>query len=157
MHPRLSCEVRGNLLTIAGAIVDGVDLARLVAHAQGGSLVLDLAGVTFVNSAGIRQWIRLQQAAKAGNIRLELRRVAVPLIHQLNIMPAARGVSLVSSFFAPYLCDDCDAEHAVLLDVRTHGADLARKRAPAVTCPDCKRALELVDSPELYFMFLGGA
>lgn len=157
MHPPLACEVRGNHLTIAGALIESADLVGLLRHAQDGKLVLDLGGITFVNSTGIRQWIRMQQAAEAGGIRLELQHVAVPLVHQLNIMPAARGVSVVSSFFAPYLCDDCDAEHAVLLDVRVHEADLASQRAPAMCCPDCKREMELVDSPELYFMFLAGA
>ena len=38
--------------------------------------------------------------------RIELRRVCEPLVHQLNIVPAARGVSMVTSFFAPFhWCD----------------------------------------------------
>lgn len=156
MQSGLACEVRGNHLTIAGALIEGVDLPGLLRHARDKKLVLDLGGVTFVNSTGIRQWVRLQQAAQAGGVRLELERVAVPLVHQLNIMPAARGVSRVLSFYAPYLCDDCDVEHSILLDVQVHADDLASQRAPAMKCPDCKREMELVDAPDLYFMFLAG-
>jgi anti-anti-sigma regulatory factor len=156
MSARMTCEVRGNHLMLAGAIDETAQLSRLIDHAKDQRLILDLGGVTFINSLGIRDWIRMQQAAAAANVRIELRRLAEVLVHQLNIMPAARGVSIVTSFYAPYVCDDCDGEHAMLLDVFTNGSDLARKRAPAMTCPECKCAMELAHSPELYFMFLGG-
>ena len=154
MAPRMTCEVRGNHLTLAGVIDETANLARLVDHASDGQLVLDLAGITFINSLGIRNWIRMQQAAEAAKLRIELRRVAEPIVHQLNIMPAARGVSIVTSFYATYVCDDCDGESPMLIDVRTHGANLARMRAPAATCPDCNHDMQLAESPELYFMFL---
>lgn len=156
MQPRMSCEVRGNHLAIAGSIDEGSNLVRLLDHAVDGRLVLDLGGVKFINSVGVRQWIRMQQDAAAKKIRLELVRVAEPLVHQLNITPAARGVSVVTSFFAPYLCDNCDSEHQILLDMRTHGADLAQKRAPVNKCTHCKRDLEFTNPPDLYFMFLDG-
>lgn len=152
----MTCEVLGNQVTLAGAIVDTANLVGLLDHAKEQRLLLDLGGITFINSLGIRQWIRMQQAAERAQIRIELVRVAEPLVHQLNIMPAARGVSIVTSFYAPYVCDDCDQEHTMLLDVRTHGADLAKQRAPAMKCPDCNRDMELADAAELYFMFLNG-
>lgn len=152
----MTCEVSGNTATLAGAIDGTSGLSRLVDYAKGGRLVLDLGGISFINSLGIREWIRMQHAAAAANIRIELRRVAEPIVHQLNIMPAARGVSIVTSFFAPYVCNDCDSEVTMLLDVYTHGADLAKQRPPAMTCPDCKRALEFAHPPDLYFMFLAG-
>jgi hypothetical protein len=156
MHARMTCEVRGNHLTLAGAIDENAQLVRLLDHAKDQRLVMDLGGITFINSLGIRQWIRMQQSAEGAQIRLELLRVAEPLVHQLNIMPAARGVSIVTSFFAPYECDNCDAEHLMLLDVRTHGADIAKKVAPAMKCPDCNHNMDFADPPDLYFMFLAG-
>jgi hypothetical protein len=155
MQSRLTCEVRGNHLMVAGVLDETAQLVRLLDHAQGQRLVLDLGGITFINSLGIREWIRMQQAAAAARIAIELVRVAEPLIHQMNIMPAARGVSIVSSFYAPYECDECDVEHAMLLDVRTHGADLANQRPPIMKCPDCGHELVFLDPPELYFMFMG--
>ncbi|HEY5947781.1 MAG TPA: hypothetical protein VIV40_19910 [Kofleriaceae bacterium] len=156
MHARMTCEVRGNHLTLAGAIDENANLVRMLDHAKDQRLTLDLGGITFINSLGIRGWIRMQQAAAGAHIRLELLRVAEPLIHQLNIMPAARGVSIVTSFFAPYVCDDCDQEHPMLLDVRMHGADLAKQRAPLMKCPDCDSEMDFADPPDLYFMFLAG-
>ena len=153
----MTCDVRGNHLALAGAIVENVNLVRLLDHAKDQRLVLDLGGVTFINSLGIRQWIRMQQAAEKAQVRLELVRVAEPIVHQLNIMPAARGVSIVTSFYAPYECDECDSEHLMLLDVRTHGADLAKLRAPAMKCPECHHDMDFANPPDLYFMFLAGS
>jgi len=156
MAARMSCEVTGNQLTLAGVIDETANLPRLLDHARDGRLVLDLAGITFINSLGIRNWIRMQQGAAGAGLRIELRRVAEPLVHQLNIMPAARGVSIVTSFYASYVCNACDHESSCLIDVRSHGPDLARMRPPAMTCPECSRAMELAESPELYFSFLAG-
>ena len=150
----MSFEKRGDALFLAGAIDETAQLGKLLEHAADGSLVLDLGGITFINSLGVRDWIRMQQAAAAAKVRIELRRVAEPIVHQLNIVPATRGVSIVTSFYAPYECEDCDREHVMLLDVRTHGADLARRIPPQLACPDCKRPLVFSDPPELYFTFL---
>ena len=126
----------------------------LIDRARNSKLVLDLAGITFINSIGVREWIRMQQAAAKIGVSIELRRVCEPLVHQLNIVPATRGVSMVTSFFAPYECANCDVEHDVVLDVRIHGAALAKMQAPAMPCPDCRGPLVFTAPPELYFTFL---
>src|SRR5206468_4491696 len=128
---------------------------QLVPHAQGGRLVLDLAGISFINSVGVREWCRMQAEAVAAQLRVELRRVPEVLINQLNIIVAARGNAIVTSFYAPYICDRCDRDDAVLLDVTVSGADLARRRAPARECPECGDPMVFGHPPELYFGFLG--
>jgi hypothetical protein len=96
----------------------------------------------------------MQQAAEKIGVSIELRRVCEPIVHQLNIVPATRGVSMVTSFFAPYECEECDSEHDVVLDVRLHGAALAKMQAPTMPCPNCRRPLVFTAPPELYFTFL---
>src|SRR4051812_20156881 len=103
-------EDRGDKLAISGSIDDKADVLGLMAHVKAGRLVLDLGGIRFINSIGVREWIRLQQAAATAKVQIELYRVAVVLVHQLNIVIATRGNAIVHSFFAPYLCDECDAE-----------------------------------------------
>jgi anti-anti-sigma regulatory factor len=151
---RLACETRGDQLFLEGVIDESASLVELVGRAKQGRLIIDLHGITFINSLGVREWIRMQQAAANLGVRIELRRVAVPIVHQLNIMPATRGVSLVTSFAAPYECDECDAEHDMVLDVRLHGSELARMRAPQMACPECRRPMLFGSPPELYFSFL---
>src|SRR5260221_12226254 len=121
----LTYAQRGDKLAIEGAIDDTADVLGLMTHAKAGTLVLDLGGIRYINSIGVREWIRLQQAAAKASVQIELYRVAVVLVHQFNIVPATRGFAIVHSFFAPYLCEECDDEHDMVLDQRLHEAALA--------------------------------
>jgi eukaryotic-like serine/threonine-protein kinase len=144
----------GEQLLLAGTIDETARLGDLIPRARNGRLILDLAGITFINSIGVREWCLMQKAATTAKLALELRRVAEPLVHQLNIVPAARGASIVTSFFAPYECDECDREFEILLDVRKHGQDFARMQAPKQQCPECDAELVFGHPPELYFTFM---
>lgn len=146
-----SCQREGDIFVISGSIDERAQLASLVQSAQGGKLVLDLGGVTFINSLGVREWVRLQTAARAAGVKLQLRRVAEVLIHQLNIVPAARAASEVQSFFATYVCEHCDEEQDELLEVAKLGIE-----APPAECRQCKRQAVLAEAPELYLSFLSG-
>jgi len=151
---RMTVVSHADQLLLAGQIDESSKLTDLIAEAKNGRLVLDLAGITFINSVGVREWCYMQQAAAKAKVAIELRRVAEPLVHQLNIVPAARGVSLVTSFYAPYECDECDREFVMLIDVRTYGTELAKMRAPTLKCPECSEDLVFGHPPELYFTFL---
>ncbi|MBL0220146.1 MAG: hypothetical protein IPQ07_40540 [Myxococcales bacterium] len=151
-----SWQRHGDHLVLTGAIDETARLAELVAEAVDGKLALDLGGITFINSIGVREWVRLQAGAAEAKIQLELRRVAEVLIHQLNIVPAARGASTVTSFFASYLCEYCDDQHPSLIDIESHRAELARMQPPPMRCPSCTKAMAFCDPAELYFSFLSG-
>ena len=111
----------------------------------------------FTNQGSGKQQVAFAAPYPGKILAMDLKQLGGQLICQKDsFLCAARGVSIVTSFFAPYVCDDCDQEHTVLLDVRMHGADLAKQRAPAMKCPDCNRDMEFADPPELYFMFLSG-
>jgi anti-anti-sigma regulatory factor len=151
---RLTVTEQGDALVLVGAIDETASIPELVARARGGRLVLDLAGVTFINSLGVRDWIRMVQLAQQRNVALELRRVAEPIIHQLNMIIATRGTAHVTSFFAPYACDKCGREDSLLVDAVAHQALLARGEAPPQTCPECGAPMVFNDFPERYFSFL---
>jgi anti-anti-sigma regulatory factor len=156
-NPRqpLSHRVVGAGVELTGSIDETAKLLDLISHARGGRLVLDCAGVTFISSYGVREWIGMQNAARDAGVRIELRRVAEVLVHQLNIVTSTRGVSIVSSFYAPYECAPCEYEHQALIDVTAHGAALARRKPPAVACPSCGKPMTFSDPPDLYLSFLG--
>jgi anti-anti-sigma regulatory factor len=147
-----SCQREGDVFVIGGSIDERAQLAPLVQWAKDGKLTLDLGAVTFINSLGVREWVRLQTTARDANVKLELRRVAEVMIHQLNVVPAARAASEVKSFFATYVCEDCSEEQPELLEV----ARLTKLEAPPATCRRCKRPAVLSEAPELYFSFLAG-
>ena len=141
-------------LLLSGAIDENAGLNELLGYAQGGRLVLDLAGITFINSLGVRDWIRLQAAATQQRIAVELRRVAEVIVHQLNMIIATRGTARVTSFFAPYACDACGREESLLVDAITNAAGLAQLQPPPMTCPECGAPMAFNDFPERYFSFL---
>jgi hypothetical protein len=151
---RLQLTQEADQLVVAGAIDETATIGELVGKARGGKLVLDLAGVTFINSLGVRDWIRMQAAATKAGVAVEMRRVSEPLVHQLNMIIATRGTAKVTSFYAPYACDACGREESVLIDAVKNGAGLAQLEAPAITCPECGAQMAFNDFPERYFSFL---
>lgn len=151
---RMQVQPANGQLVLSGAIDENAGLDGLLGHAQGGKLALDLAAITFINSLGVRDWIRLQATATQQHIQIELRRTAEVLVHQLNMIIATRGTSHVASFFAPYACDACGREESLLIDAVAHGAALAQLQPPPMTCPECGAAMAFNDFPERYFSFL---
>ncbi|MDB4963764.1 MAG: hypothetical protein JWP01_3763 [Myxococcales bacterium] len=151
---RMTIDAQGDALVLAGAIDEAAALHEMTGRAAAGRLTLDLAGVTFINSLGVRDWIRMQAAAQKAGIAVELRRVAEPLVHQLNMIIATRGNATVASFFAPYACDACGREESLLIDAIQNAAALSRLEPPPMTCPECGAQMAFNDFPERYFSFL---
>jgi len=151
---RLTVTPQGDALMLAGSIDETADLMGLLGQARGGRLALDLGGVTFINSLGVRDWIRMQATATQHGLAIELRRVAEVVIHQLNMIIATRGTARVTSFFAPYACDRCGREDSLLVDAMASAAGLARLEPPPMTCPECGGPMAFNDFPERYFSFL---
>ena len=150
----MSIESQGDVVVISGTIDEAAELAGLLDRARSGRLVLDLGGVVFIHALRVPDWIRLLTAAQRAGTDVELRRVAAPLVHQLNMIVATRGAARVTSFFAPYACDACGHEEARVIDAVAHAAQLVRLEAPAMTCPACGVAMVFNDFPERYFSFL---
>jgi hypothetical protein len=152
----MQIQPSGDALTLSGSIDETAGLNDLLAQARGGRLVLDLGGITFINSLGVRDWIRMQAKATEQQLQVELRRVAEVIVHQLNMIVATRGTARVSSFFAPYACDACGREESLLLDTEAHGPQLSQLQPPPMTCPECGAQMAFNDFPERYFSFLTG-
>jgi predicted RNA-binding Zn-ribbon protein involved in translation (DUF1610 family) len=146
---RLDVTIDGSRVTLAGRIDDSSPIGELASQLPAGPVTIDTSGVTFVNSIGMREWMRLVRALRdRGPVTLE--RVADVLIAQMNIIPdLASGVRVVS-FHAQYVCPACGAEAAPLVDAIAHAAELAQLRAPRLPCPECGAAMELGDFPERY-------
>ena len=134
-------------LVIGGMLDETSGLIDLLGRAANRKLVLDLAGVTFINSLGVRDWIRLQAAATKAGVQVEMRQVSEPVVHQLNMIVATRGTATVSSFFAPYACDACGREESRLVDALAHDGELRRMQAPAMSCPECGQPMAFNDFP----------
>jgi DNA-directed RNA polymerase subunit RPC12/RpoP len=146
---RLDVSVVGSRVTLVGRIDDTSPLGELVAQLPA-DVTIDTEGVTFINSIGMREWIRLLRglSTKSGTVTLE--RVADVLITQMNLLPAVAKNVRVVSFHAQYACAKCGAEVAPLVDAVANAELLQRLKAPALPCPECGSAMELADYPERY-------
>jgi len=135
-------------LAMSGRIDDSVNLGDLVEKIPPGDLVIDTGGVSFINSVGMREWLRLLRGLRGRQITLE--RVADVLMTQLNmIADSSKGVR-ITSFHAQYACPKCGAETAPLVDAELYAQQLAQMQAPPLPCPECGSAMELGDFAERY-------
>lgn len=138
----------GSRIALEGAIDDRANLLPVLEQAnRQRQLALDLGGIKFINSIGVREWIKFLAAATKQNISLALHRVPVVIVHQLNLVPATRG-GTIHSFMVPYLCGDCDFETDFEL------TPSEAKTTPEKPCPDCKKSMTFRDPPAIYLGFL---
>jgi hypothetical protein len=145
---RLEVTLRGSRAVFAGRLDDAVLLGELVTQLPPGDVVIDAAGISFVNSVGMREWIRLVRALRdRGPITLEA--VSEVLITQMNQISQFRGVRIIS-FYASYLCPSCGCESRQLVDAVAQAAVLRQMKVPRMPCPECRAPMDLGDYPERY-------
>lgn len=155
--PRLRIEASApGELSLSGVIDEHARLAEVMGRAEeaGRRLVLDLGEITFINSLGVRDWIRFLARAAQEQVRLELVRVSEPLVQQFNMIVATRTGAAVRSFFAPFACDACGLERSVCIEVAPNLAALRALEPPRIACPTCHEPMAFNDFPERYFSFL---
>ena len=146
---RLEVRITGARAALAGRMDDASPLTEIAAALPPGDVVIECGGVTFVNSFGTREWLRLLRAlSERGTVTLE--RVADALMTQMNLIPEFAERARITSFHAQYLCPACGAHAAPLIDAVAHAAQLAAMRMPPVTCRECGAAMESADFPERY-------
>jgi anti-anti-sigma regulatory factor len=153
LHASVGRSPDGDLITLQGEIDDQATLSQLL-DPLGARVVIDLAGVRFINSVGVREWIVFLGALAARGSQVVLRHCSEPMVHQMSMVVEARGAAEVESFCAPFLCDDCASERSLVVDVKENLADLQAKRVPGRTCPDCGGTMQFDDFPNRYLLFL---
>ena len=150
---RVTAEVDGEVVRLAGDIDDQARLSDLVGP-TGARVVIDLAGIRFINSIGVREWILFLGAMTERGTRVLLRNCSEPMVHQMSMVVEAKGAAEIESFCAPFLCDDCGGEQSLVIDVTAHRAELDAKQMPNRACPDCGGTLRFDDFPKRYLLFL---
>ena len=83
---RLDAELSPGRVVLRGRIDDASPLGELADQVSPGDVAIDTAGVTFINSIGMREWMRFVRALKARG-RVTFERVAAVLITQMNLLP----------------------------------------------------------------------
>ncbi len=145
---RLDVRIVGSTVLLSGRIDDGSPLGDLASKVPPGDVVIDTSAVSFVNSIGMREWIRFVRALRERG-EVTLARVADVLITQMNLIPEFTNTP-ITSFHAQYVCPACGAESAPLVDAIANAEGLRRMQAPKLPCAECGAQMELGDFPERY-------
>jgi hypothetical protein len=152
---RLDIQVHGARATLAGRLDDAAQLGEIATRLPMGDVVIDTAGVTFVNSIGMREWVRLIRVLRGrGTVTLDA--VADVLMVQMNMLSEFRGSVQIVSFHAGYACPACGREATLLVDALRHAIAMRAMVSPRLPCPECGAAMELADFPERYLSIFRG-
>ena len=116
--------------------------------------VLDLQGVTFMTSFGVRQWLKAMAAVPATVTHLYLMNCPTIIVDQLNMILNFGGRAKIISLAAPFACAQCNATGKEIIDVIAEGPSIARGELAARTCRKCGGELVLDDDVASYFACL---
>jgi anti-anti-sigma regulatory factor len=141
------------LITLGGRIDERTPLGGIADKIATTDVAIDTADVTFINSLGLREWIKLLRELSAKKLSVVLRRCSDTMVAQMNMVnDAAIGV-VIESMQLPYACDKCGHEGPVLIDVKQHGNELRQMHPPSAPCPECKSPMTFAEVPEHYLFF----
>jgi hypothetical protein len=141
----------GITVDFSGEIDENADFTSLRPRLHG-EVDFRLAGITRVNSCGVREWVNFVRDLPLVR-QLRFVHCSPAFVTQLNTIYNFRGVARVRSLLAPYVCERCAVEEYKVIDVddRFPGASMM---VPSFPCARCGGAMEFDDLPERYLSFL---
>jgi hypothetical protein len=137
-------------VTVAGRISEDSDFRPLLRDiAASREVVLDMSGVTRINSSGVREWVLFIQAIPT-DTRIELEKCPVAFIEQVNMIANFIGHARIKTFFVPLVCPSCEEPLEALRSVE----EMEKSPSIEAKCPTCETAMEHDGDPERYLEFL---
>ena len=144
-------EANASILTVKGVIDEDADFKKAFADLKS-KILIDMEAISFINSCGVREWVRaVQDFPKASEV--QLLRCAPRIVEQANYVANFTGHGKIVSFFAPYYCPKCQKERAALLQTADFKSG-APSQAPSQKCSSCGTKMDFDDLEEEYFSFL---
>ncbi len=139
-------------IVISGTIDEDTILDDVFADIQQ-NVVTDIAGITHINSCGIRTWVNaMEKVTESHDVKFI--NCSITMVRQFNMISNFGGNGIIESFKIPYYCETCDDEHDFTVATEEYlqaGHDF---RSPEYTCPKCNNKLEFDDLEDKYFHFL---
>jgi anti-anti-sigma regulatory factor len=143
-------------IRLEGYICEDNRLREVVERVNSDVAIINTAGVTRINSAGVREWVKWIEKLEAKGVNNYFVECSPGIMNHVNLVINFIGSGRIVSFYAPYFCPACGVERAVLLELD----DLLTRRvetAPKCRCPDCDHLLEFDESEDFFFSFLSWA
>jgi hypothetical protein len=142
----LKVVVSDGKAVLSGHLDEHSDLSALKSVA--GPVVVNFKEVDRVNSCGVREWVNLLAAVDSGKMTYE--DCPMVVVKQLNAVPDFQGKAKVTSFQAPYFCEECDSEALKVLQ----SGEVQGEKAPELKCETCSKPLNFDAIPNQYFSFI---
>ena len=118
----------------------------------GDTVTFNFAGLTSINSYGIRNWASFIRDICQGRT-VYFDEVPSVMIMQINVIPEIRSSAHVQSFFGDFLCEDCGVEmtHKYTTPI---SQDEALSKSSELKCAECEEPVEMEVDIDSYFVFL---
>jgi len=139
----------GVRIHLTGRIDENADLEEVAAEVSIEGAVIDLGGITRINSIGVREWMDF--VASLGERKLRLERCATVFVEQLNAIANFAGGAEIVSVLTAFECEaDGDA-----MNVEVEVADARAGKLPvSPRCQRCGAEMVPAQENELYYRFL---
>ncbi|MCM2277248.1 MAG: hypothetical protein NDJ89_04175 [Oligoflexia bacterium] len=124
-------------------------------------LRFDLAGITDINSSGLRQWvIFIRRVENIGprqqrDFEIVFSSLGEVFLERANTFLDMLGAKpRVEAIEVPYRCASCQDRSTVTMQVKDLGASASELRLPEPSCGKCGSAMEFDEDLSGYFRFL---
>ncbi len=145
-------------VSVSGYIGEGAELFDLN-FAGIKSVDFDLAGVSYLNSVGVKNWINWTGRFPK-DLSIRMHNCPTLIVAQVNMVVGfLPNNGTVESLQAPMICEDCNCEEFVSLK-RGENYQYASNtepysiKLPEVLCPKCKKPMTLDAVEAKFFNFL---
>ena len=118
------------------------------------TVVLDIQGLRFITSFGVRQWLRSMAALPPTATHVYLAGCPRIFVEQLNMILNFGGKAQILTLLAPYRCTTCGNETDESIDAVAHTEEILQGKIPEPPCRKCNGKLALDELPEMYFACL---
>lgn len=154
LHITITQAAGATTFVFAGHLNESFD-QRLIPTASTRLVNFDLAGIEYVSSVGIREWVMLVNHWSTHH-QLQFHRCSIYFVDQMNMVPDCIGSATVHSVFAPYYrdCETCSGEKSRLIELAPSTSSATSFSIPELQCEQCEHLLEFDALDESYFSFL---
>jgi hypothetical protein len=116
---------------ISGKLYEFFDYNEII-NIKSDELILDLEGLTYINSIGIRGWLEMNKTL--GDKKGSLRNLPFFFANQIIMIYTLKGNFEIESVKLPYFCETCDKEQQILYETKKIQESGI---AETLKCPEC--------------------
>lgn len=126
-------------------------LSELFGRLPNSPICLDMGGIEYFNSLGIRAWVNFVKPLSDGRT-LSYEHCTPDFINQVNMIPALMKGSIILSFSSEFACPQCGHQQTIEFNGQNEKANLL-KAFLSQACKKCGDTLLPEEDPETVLAF----